>query len=104
MSAMLVVGLVATTTYLVRASFLAVLPMRRIPDRIERRLKAIGPAAMAAVLASALFTDRAAVAVVSVPATAGCLAAFLAVRRSGDVKMAFVVGLPVMWLVAAAVG
>jgi len=104
MNALLVVAVVAVTTYLTRASFLAILPMRRIPIRIERRLKSVGPAAMTAVLATALFTDRQSVVVVSVPATVGCLAAFVAVRRSGDVKMAFIVGFPVMWLASGVIG
>ncbi len=58
----------------------------------------IGPAALAALIASMLFTSDGAVVAGHLPTLAAVAVAYLVVRRSGSVVHAFLVGLPVLWL------
>ena len=59
MRALLIFLAAAVGTYAIRISGLVLLgPGRRLPDRVERSLRLVGPAAMAAIIANALLLDH----------------------------------------------
>ena len=100
MNAMAVFVLAAVGTYVLRASMLVGLAGRSLPSALQARLTLVGPAALAALCAASLAPGPGrALAPADVLAAA---AAFIAVRRTGSVVHAFVVGLPVLWLAHAA--
>jgi branched-subunit amino acid transport protein len=99
-SALAVFVLAAVGTYALRASMLVGLAGRSVPAAVQARLALVGPAALAALCAASLAPGPGR-AVVPADVLAAA-AAFVAVRRSGSVVHAFVVGLPVLWLAHAA--
>jgi branched-subunit amino acid transport protein len=65
-----------------------------------RCLDVVGPAAVAAIVASMLFLHDGAVEAPIAP-TLAVLVGFLVVRRTGNVLHAFAAGLPTFWLLTA---
>jgi branched-subunit amino acid transport protein len=101
MNDLAVVLLIGAGAFALRASFLAFAPGWRPPPGLDRRLRALGPAAVAAMLAVALLTDGRRVSVTSWPTVVGCAVAFAAVRRSGRLPIALVIGFPIIWTTSA---
>ena len=96
--AILAIGL---GTYLMRVSMFLVVGDRELPGWVMRCLDLVGPAAVAAIVASMVLLDDGAV-VAPVAPTLAVLVGFLVVRRTGNVLHAFAAGLPTFWLLAAA--
>ena len=101
MTAWLVIIAVGLGTYALRASMFVLLGSRALPRWTATPMALVAPAAMAALVASLLFTDGDRVAIAALPELAAVAVGFLAVRRSGNVMHAFVAGLPVMWALRA---
>lgn len=99
MTAYVVVIAAGLGSYLFRVSMLVVAARRGLPPTFERAARFAVPAAFAALAAGALAPHGLRnVAVAPVLAVA---AAALAVRRTGSPYMAILVGLPVLWALAA---
>jgi branched-subunit amino acid transport protein len=88
-------------TYLMRVSMFLVVGERELPVWVMRCLDVVGPAAVAAIVASMLFLHDGAVEAPIAP-TLAVLVGFVVVRRTGNVLHAFAAGLPTFWLLTAA--
>jgi branched-subunit amino acid transport protein len=96
MSTFLVVCAAGLGTYLLRASLVALPDSSAPPAWLTERLGLIGPAVMAAIVASALTGSGGGVPIpVEVLAVA---VAFVTVRKLGNPGWALVAGLPAYWL------
>ncbi|NNE12291.1 MAG: hypothetical protein HKN41_08625 [Ilumatobacter sp.] len=86
-------------TYVLRASMLVAHDVAGTPAWLERRLPLVGPSIVAVMVVSSLSaggsTAPTPTAVVAVAA------AFMAVRRTGRLGSALVVGFPVAWITGA---
>jgi branched-subunit amino acid transport protein len=98
MTTWLVFLAVAAGTYAIRASMLVGLTGQRLPAAIQSRLALAGPAAMATLAVSALFSGSDGMQRAELIAG---LAGFLAVRRTGNITHAFLVGMPALWILYA---
>ena len=85
-------------TFLLRISM--VLAGRRFSATrwIERRMGLIGPAALAALVASSIFIDAGSRTMPGIVEAAAVGLGFVAVRRTENIGAALVVGLPVYWV------
>lgn len=98
MSTWLVMALAGLGTYLLRVSLVVAHDRFGTPRWLAPHLRMVGPSVLAAILMSSLAvaqdtrTGPAAAEIVAVTA------AYLAVRRWGNVSLALVVGFPVYWL------
>jgi branched-subunit amino acid transport protein len=101
MTAWLVIAAVGVGTYAFRASMFVVLGRRALPAWTETPMALVAPAAIAALVASLVFTRDGAIAPAATPEVVAVLLGFLAVHRTGNVMHAFVVGMPAMWLLTA---
>ena len=97
MNATAVILTVGLGTYLLRASMFVVLGGRTPPQWIEAPLAYVGPAGIAALVGAMLLTSNGHAGVGSTPAVVAAVAAFVLVRRTGNVMHAFAVGMPVFW-------
>lgn len=99
MNVMMTMVLAGVGTYLLRAALVALPDGVALPSPLTQRLPLIGPAVLAAIVASALVgADRG----LPVPAEGlAVVAAFLAVRRFGNPGVALLVGLPIYWGLSA---
>jgi branched-subunit amino acid transport protein len=98
MTTWLVFLAVAAGTYAIRASMLVGLTGRRLPAAIQCRLALAGPAAIATLVVSALFSGSEGG---RWPELIAASAGFLAVRRTGNITHAFLVGMPALWILYA---
>lgn len=101
MSTWLVIGAIGAGTYLLRASMFALVATRSVPLRIETALGLVGPAAVAALVATIVATSPGTIDPAPAPELAALALGFAAVRRTGNVLHAFAAGLPVFWLLSA---
>jgi len=101
MTAWFVIIAVGAGTYLLRASMFVFVGRRSLPTWTATPMGLVAPAAVAALVASMLFTSNGAIATVPLPEFAAVGAGFLAVRRTGNVMFAFAVGMPTFWLLSA---
>lgn len=101
MTAWLVIAAAGLGTYALRASMFVVLGEREVPAWATSALALVAPAAVAALTASIVFTESGALASAPAAEIAAVGAGFLAVRRTGNVMLAFAAGLPVYWVVTA---
>ena len=95
---MVIIG-VGAGTYLLRVSMFITLSNRSLPVWTERPMALVGPAAIAALVASMTFTTQGAPAAPPLAELTAIAAGFVAVRRSGNVMHAFVAGLPALWMI-----
>ena len=98
MTTWLVFLAVAAGTYAIRASMLVGLTGRQLPAAIQARLALAGPAAIATLVVSALFSSSEGM---QRPELIAASAGFLAVRRTGNITHAFLVGMPALWVLYA---
>lgn len=102
MTASLVIVAIALGTYALRVSMFVLVTSRPVPKGLDRMLQLVGPAAVAGLVAAALVRTggdgQDPVELLAVGA------AFVVVRRTGNVAHAFVVGLPVMWALGSVLG
>jgi branched-subunit amino acid transport protein len=75
---------------------------RPLPPAADASLRHIGPAALAALLATMALTSAGEVEPLPAGRLLAIAAGLVAVRRTGKVFAAFAVGLPVAWAAAAA--
>jgi branched-subunit amino acid transport protein len=101
MNAWIVILAVGAGTYLFRASMFVVLGQRSLPAWTTTPMGLVAPAAVAALVASLLFTSGGQIEAVPAAEIAAVAVGFLAVRRSGNVMHAFVAGMPVVWILDA---
>lgn len=101
MTAWLVIAAVAVGTYGLRVSMFMILGRWNLPAWTEQPMTLIGPAAVAALVASLVLTSKGAVTLPAPPVVIALVAGFVATRRSGNVMHAFAAGLPAFWLVTA---
>jgi branched-subunit amino acid transport protein len=86
----------AVGTFVLRASMLVGLAGRSLHPTLQARLALVGPAAIAALCAASLGPGPVRSVVWS--EIIACVAAFVAVRRTGSLVSAFVVGMPAFWI------
>lgn len=98
MTAWIVILAIGVVGYGLRAAALVVVAGRPLPERLQLPIAFVGPAAMAALLASLLFTDAGTVHAVPPVELVAVAAGAAATWRTGNVLHAFAVGLPVLWL------
>jgi branched-subunit amino acid transport protein len=104
MSTWIILLAVAGGTYALRASMFVLLGGRALPAWTERPMTFVAPAAIAALTISMLFTRDQALDPAPLRELAAVAAGFVAVRRTGNVMHAFIVGLPVFWLAGLLIG
>ena len=102
MTAWVVVLAVGLGTYAFRAITLAVIGSRSLPAWTARPLAFVGPAAIGALVGGMLLTDHGEIELAGVAELGAVLAAFVAVRRSGNVAHGLVAGFAILWCLAAA--
>jgi branched-subunit amino acid transport protein len=100
-NATVVILVVGLGTYLLRASMFVVLGGRTPPLWLQSPLAFVGPAGIAALVSAMLLTDHGHAGVGSIPAVVAAVAAFVVVRRTGNVMHAFAVGMPLFWVLTA---
>ena len=101
MTLLIVLLIAGAGTYLLRASM--VLAMDRLDPGpgFEERLRLVGPAALAALVAGSLFTAGGTPTGPGLPALAAVVVGAAVARRTGNVGLALGAGLPVFWLAQA---
>lgn len=104
MTAWVVILAVGAGSYALRSSMLVLSSSRDLPPRVEAALSLVAPAAVGALVASMLFTGDGELAVLPWPELVAVGCGFLAVRRTGNVLSAFVVGMPVLWFLTFLAG
>jgi branched-subunit amino acid transport protein len=104
MTALIVIVAIAGGTYVMRVSMFALVASRPVPERGDRALRLVGSAAVAALVATMTFTSGGAHAARPPAELIAVAAAFLVVRRTGNVTHAFAVGLPAMSMLTPMLG
>lgn len=100
MTAWLVIGAVGLGTYAFRAVTFAVVSARGLPTWAERPLAFVSPAALGALVGGMLLTTHGRAAVPAVAETSAAVAAFVTVRRTGNIALGLLVGFVVLWALA----
>ena len=100
MTAWLVVVLVGLGTYGFRALTFGIVGERGLPAWTGRPLSFVGPAAIGALVGGMLLTAHGQVEFAGLAELVASVAAFVTVRRTGNVLHALVVGFPVLWLLS----
>jgi len=100
MTALLVFAAIGIGTYLIRSSMFVVLGDRTVPVWLDQAMALVGPAAIAALVASAAFTTGGRVDALPLSELLAIAAGFLVVRHTGNVLHALLVGFPTMWVLA----
>ena len=98
MTTWIIVLAVGFGTYVIRAGLFVGLTGRRLPVAVQSWLALAGPAAIATLVVSTLVEGRGGA---TAPEALAGLGAFVAVRRTGNVTHAFVVGMPALWAFSA---
>lgn len=99
-----VIAAVAVGTYAFRVSMFVVVGRRSVPTWLSAAMTMVGPAAVAALVGSMLFTSGGRFASPPAAELIALLAGFCVARRTGNVAHALLVGLPAFWLLDALVG
>jgi branched-subunit amino acid transport protein len=100
-TALVVFAAIGIGTYLIRSSMFFALADRKLPAWLDQAMSFVGPAAIAALVASATFTSDGRVHALPVAELVAIAAGFIVVRRTGNVLHALLVGFPTMWVLAA---
>ncbi|MGI9645928.1 MAG: AzlD domain-containing protein [Ilumatobacteraceae bacterium] len=102
MTTWIVVVTIGVATYGLRVSMFVVLGRRTLPAWLDRPMTVVAPAAVAALVGTMALTAQGRIDPIEAPRLVALLAGFVAVRRTGNVMYAFVVGLPFMWVLQLA--
>ena len=97
MTAWLVICAVGLGTYAFRAVTFAIVSARGLPDWMDRPLAFVGPAALGALVGGMLLTAHGSAEIPALAEAGAAAAAFVAVRRTGNVARGLLVGFPVLW-------
>jgi branched-subunit amino acid transport protein len=103
-TALTVILAIAAGTYAMRLSMFALMSSRPVPERVDRALRLVGPAAVAALVATMAFSSGGSHSSRPPAELIAIAAAVLVVRRTGNVTHAFAVGLPAMWVLTPLLG
>jgi branched-subunit amino acid transport protein len=101
MNAWAVIVAVGIGTYVLRSTMFVVLGNRRLPAWTVRPLAFVGPAAIGALVGGMVLTDHGRFAPAGIAELLAVAAAFVMVRRTGDVARGMMVGFPVLWALVA---
>jgi branched-subunit amino acid transport protein len=101
MSAWSVIIAVGVGTYVMRSAMFVVLGNQQLPAWTARPLAFVGPAAIGALVGGMVLTDHGRFAMAGTAELVAVAAAFVTVRRTGDVARGMLVGFPVLWALAA---
>jgi branched-subunit amino acid transport protein len=104
MTAWLVIVAVGLGTYAFRAVTFAVVAARGLPAWAERPLAFVGPAALGALVGGMLLTSHGRAELPTLADAIAVLAAFVTVRRTGDIARGILVGFPVLWALSSLAG
>ncbi len=98
MTAWIVLIAIGMGTYALRASMFVALGGRTLPAWTATPLALVGPAAIAALIATMAFTSNGNAEVASAPEVVALVTAFVVTRRTGNVMHAITIGLPTFWI------
>lgn len=101
MTALVVFLAIGLGTYLIRCSMFVALGDRSLPVWLDQAMTLVGPAAIAALVASAAFTSGGRIAALPAGELVAIGVGFLVVRRTGNVLHALMFGFPVLWVFAS---
>jgi branched-subunit amino acid transport protein len=101
MNAWIVIVAVGLGTYALRSAMFVLVGNRQLPTWTARPLAFVGPAAIGALVGGMLLTDHGRFAPPGTAELVAVAAAFVAVRRTGDVAKGMLVGFPVVWALVA---
>jgi branched-subunit amino acid transport protein len=101
-TAWIVILSIGVVSYALRATVLVTVAGRTLPESLLVPLSLVGPAALAALLATFLFAHGGTASTPPAAEVIAVLAGMFAVRRTGNMLYVFAVGLPVLWLSALA--
>ncbi|MGA9278645.1 AzlD domain-containing protein [Ilumatobacter sp.] len=86
-------------TYFLRSSMLVAGNRFTSSPTVESAIGLVSPAVMAAIIASTLLVDHGRIMSPDLASVAAISVAIVAVRRTGNVGSALLVGLPIYWLI-----
>ena len=101
MTTWLVMILAGTGTYLLRISMLAAHDSFGTPRWLEGRLHLVGPSVLSAILVSSMVAVHDHSTAPGLAALIAVASAYVAVRRTGNIGWALIVGFPTAWAVTA---
>lgn len=101
MTTYLVIAAIAAGSFAMRATMLATVNVRPLPQRVHDALGFVAPAAVAALTATMVFTRAGEVQAAPVPEVVALIVAFLVVRRTGQILHGMALGLPLLWCLTA---
>jgi branched-subunit amino acid transport protein len=101
MTALIVFAAIGVGTYLIRSSMFVALADRSLPAWLDQGMALVGPASIAALVASAAFTAGGRIDALPVSELTALAVGFLVVRRTGNVLHALVAGFPALWALTA---
>ena len=99
MTAWLVITAIGVGSYAMRAVMLALVGLKPLPARFDAAVRHVGPAAIGALVVAMALTRSGTIRPLPLPELAAISAAFITVRRTGNVLHAITVGLPTLWLI-----
>jgi branched-subunit amino acid transport protein len=97
----LVMILAGAGTYLLRISMLAAHDSFGTPRWLEGRLHLVGPSVLSAILVSSMVSVHGHRTTPDLAALIAVATAFVAVRRTGNIGWALIVGFPTAWAITA---
>lgn len=101
MTALLVFVVAGIGTYAARSAFVLALGDRTLPPLLERALRNVGPAVLAALTASLLVSDGVGAFVTDLPKVASAVVAVYVAWRTRHFLWTFGAGLAVLWMLQA---
>ena len=100
MTAVIVIVAIGLGTYALRVAMFALVTVKPLPGRLSAALRLVGPAAVAALVATLSLTREGSIAPLPLVELLAIVAGFSAVHRSGNVVRAFAAGMPVFWILS----
>ena len=100
MTAWLVICAVGLGTYAFRAVTFAVVSARGLPAWAQRPLAFVSPAALGALIGGMLLTSHGTAELPALAEAGAAVAAFVTVRRTGNIARGLAIGFVVLWLLA----
>ncbi len=101
MTPFVVIVAIGLGTYALRASMFVFVGTRPLPARVDNALHLVGPAAVAALVATMTFSHGGSIEPRPVAELVAIAVGYLTVRHTGNVAYAFVTGLPTLWVLTA---
>lgn len=100
MTAWLVICAVGLGTYAFRSITFAAVSARGLPAWAERPLAYVSPAAIGALVGGMLLTTHGSAEAPALAEAGAAFAAFVTVRRTGNIARGILIGFPVLWTLA----